>query len=169
MKMVDVTKPAASSELGIVVVQAMGMHQKRKCPVCLFHNVYFQEFLDEYKLTHGHFLFDTVDLVCSDPLYNMRSKREDGNYHYYVLTIEHGGCSCSLKGAHETERSWLSVLFSVISRPVVQDVANGQRRRRTPTVRVIEALQLRRLRVEIRQFVRSMLFLYNTLKRCGTL
>lgn len=43
--------------------------------------------MDEYKLTHGEYLLDLVELVLNDPAYGVRSGLEDAHFHYEVVTL----------------------------------------------------------------------------------
>lgn len=67
MEVVDLTEPAASSELVLQMVQALIKVRKAKYYICSFYNIDFRELVNEHELTHEEFLFDSVDLVLRDP------------------------------------------------------------------------------------------------------
>lgn len=82
------TELAASFELGHQVIESMRKVRKETYPECSFHNVDFQDLVDEQELTHEKPLLDSVDLVTRDLPYIVQSSCEDANPHYHVLALE---------------------------------------------------------------------------------
>lgn len=64
MNLVEVTEQAALSELSSEVVDAMTKEREAMYRICSFHNVDFQELVDENELTHGSICW-TVCNWCS--------------------------------------------------------------------------------------------------------
>lgn len=85
MEVVDVTKPAASSELVSHVGMAKGRVQKAMCTICPFHNLDFGKLVDDGESTDGSFLSDSVYFLLIDMTYTVGSASEEDNYHYDVL------------------------------------------------------------------------------------
>lgn len=84
----DVMETAASSKLGLQVVEALREERDALYRIYSFHGVDFREIADEHEITHGESLLGFADLVLSDLPYSVRSVREDAISHYNVLASE---------------------------------------------------------------------------------
>lgn len=69
----EVTEPSALHELGSQMAESMKKLWETMYLICLVHNVDFLELLDEQWSTCGEYFLNSVDLLLSDPLYNVRS------------------------------------------------------------------------------------------------
>lgn len=88
MNVVDVTESATSSELGPKVVYANRKVREEIPSVCSLHCVDLQELMDEHKHTSGEALLVSVDLIPTDPPYNVRNRREVTSSHYDVFFFD---------------------------------------------------------------------------------
>lgn len=67
VKVVDVTNPTASSEIGAPRIETMIKAREVMYVICRFPNVDFQKLLDEHELTRGKLSMNSVNLVLGDP------------------------------------------------------------------------------------------------------
>lgn len=79
IKAADVTKPAASPELGPQVVLAIKKVREAMYPICSLRDVALRRLIEEHKITHGEFLLGSVYFVLCNRPYNVRSVRKDTN------------------------------------------------------------------------------------------
>lgn len=85
-ELVDVTETAEMTEVGPRVQEGMRTVPVVIFPACSVHNVDFCEVVDEHELTHRESSVASVDLVLSDPPYNVRRGRKDDNSVYDRLS-----------------------------------------------------------------------------------
>lgn len=71
MEVVHVMEPVESPELGAQVVQAMREVRYSMYLLYLLHKADFREFVNEHNITHGQYLLGFLNLMLSDPLYNV--------------------------------------------------------------------------------------------------
>lgn len=88
MEVIVMAEPAALPEFGPHAVEVMRKVWEAVCLIGAFHNVDSRELVDEHKLAHGKYFLDSVDLLVSDPPYNVRNGHEDTNKRYNVLNFE---------------------------------------------------------------------------------
>lgn len=77
IEVVDLTKLTAQPKLGLQVAEVMRKMREVMYPICLLQSVNSRDHVDEHKPTHRESLFDSVNLVLSDPPYNFRSGYHD--------------------------------------------------------------------------------------------
>lgn len=97
------------------------------CLICSFQNADSRQLVDEHKLTHGEFLLHSVNMMLSDPPYNLRSCCDDTNSQYDVLNLEGvGGCGSSSQVSDEIGGTWSSVVFCVTVQSVALNAFTGK-------------------------------------------
>lgn len=85
---IDLTEMAASHKIRPQVVKKMSKVPEEMYPKYSFRNVDFRKLVEKHELTCAKSLLCASDLVLRDPLYNVRSDRQNVRFPDDVLTVE---------------------------------------------------------------------------------
>lgn len=88
MDVLDVTEPAAASELDSEVIEAIRKVRKAMYPICWFQIVDYRNLVDENSMTHEGSLSDHMYSVVSNPRCSARSGQEGDDSDYDVPTLK---------------------------------------------------------------------------------
>lgn len=70
------------------MVEAVIRVGKAIYPICSFHDLDFQDLVDEHELKNGDLLLNSIGLMHIDLQHNVQSGCEDVSSYYYLLSPE---------------------------------------------------------------------------------